>query len=233
MRILAVGAHPDDLEILCSGTLAKFVREGHELVMCHTLNGNLGHTEIPRDELKDIRREEAKTAASVIGAESITLDIDDLDIYPGKDARYKMIEAIRKAKPDIIILPDPADYMPDHTITSAVGFDASFMATLPQLITRSPAHRKLTPVYYMDTLAGFNFNPEEFVDISEVEGIKREMIACHKSQAQWLKEHDNIDYVEFAMVQSSFRGMQCGVKYAEAFRQLRVWGRVTTRRYLP
>ena len=233
MRVLAVGAHPDDLEILCSGTLARFADEGHKVVMCHTLNGNLGHTEIPRDELKDIRREEAENAAAVIGAESITLDIDDLDIYPDRESKYKMIEAIRKAKPDIIILPSPEDYMPDHTITSEVGFDASFMATLPQLITESPFHPKLTPVYYMDTIAGLNFNPEDFVDISKMESVKREMIACHKSQAQWLKEHDNIDYVDFAMIQSAFRGMQCGVKYAEAFRQKRVWGRVSTKRYLP
>ncbi len=233
MRVLAVGAHPDDLEILCAGTLARFAREGHEVVMCHALNGNLGHTEIPRDELKEIRREEAKNSAAVIGAESITLDIDDLDIYVDREAKYRMIEAFRRAKPDVMLIPAPTDYMPDHTVTSEVAFDASFMATLPQLITETAAHMKLIPVYYMDTLAGLSFEPEEYVDITDTADTKREMIACHKSQAQWLKEHDNIDYVEFAMLQSAFRGMQCGVKYAEAFRLKRVWGRIPTKRYLP
>ncbi len=233
MRILAIGAHPDDLEILCSGTLARFAQEGHEVVMCHALNGNLGHLEIPRKELRTIRRQEAKDAAALIGAESITLDIDDLDIYVERDARMKMTEAIRKAKPDFIILPDPRDYMPDHTITSVVGFDASFTATLPQLLTESPVHFKLTPICFMDTLAGCGFNPEEYVDISGVADTKRKMIACHRSQADWLREHDHVDYVEMAMVQSAFRGMQAGVTYAEAFRQHRVWGRVATRRYLP
>ncbi len=233
MRVLAIGAHPDDLEILCGGTLALFAKRGDEVYMCHALNGNLGHTEIPRDELREIRREEAKNAAKLIGATSLTLDIDDLDIYVERDAKKKMIDIIREARPDVIILPDPKDYMPDHTVTSEVGFDASFMATLPQLKTEHPAHMKLTPVYFMDTITGLQFEPEEYVDITEVEGIKREMIACHESQAKWLKEHDNIDYVEFAMLQSAFRGMQCGVKYAEAFRLKRVWGRIPTKRYLP
>ncbi len=233
MRVLAVGAHPDDLEILCGGTLARFSQEGHQVTMCHVCNGNHGHREIPRAELREIRRQEAKNAASLIGAESITLDVDDLDIYVERESRLKMIEAVRSSKPDLVILPDPHDYMPDHTITSEVGFAASFGATLPQLITSSPVHFPLTPVYFADTVAGFNFNPEEFVDISAVQGIKRQMIACHKTQADWLREHDHVDYVEMAMIQSAFRGMQAGVSYAEAFRQHRVWGRATTKRYLP
>jgi LmbE family N-acetylglucosaminyl deacetylase len=159
MRVLAIGAHPDDLEVLCGGTLARFAKEGHQVVMCHVMNGNLGHTEIPRSELREIRREEAKKAAAVIGAESITVDIDDLDIYPDRDSRMKLTESIRKSKPDVILLPDPNDYMADHRLTSSVGFDASFVATIPQLITASEVHFKLTPIYLMDTVAGLDFSP--------------------------------------------------------------------------
>ncbi|MFB3903596.1 MAG: PIG-L deacetylase family protein [Acidobacteriota bacterium] len=233
MRVLAVGAHPDDLEVLCGGTLALLAKQGHEVVMCHVANGNLGHTEIPRDELRKIRREEAVKAASVIGAESITLDIDDFDIYADRESRLKMTEAIRKSKPDFIILPDPNDYMADHSTTSLVGFDGSFAATLPQLITESEVHFKLTPIYFMDTVAGMYFTPEDFVDTSSVIDTKQEMIACHESQMTWLKAHDQVDLVQMAMIQSAFRGLQAGVKYAEAFRQHRVWGRVSTRRLLP
>ncbi len=233
MRILAIGAHPDDLEILCGGTLARFAREGHEVVMCHAMNGNLGHTEIPRDELKEIRRKEAQNAAAVIGAESMTLDIDDYDIYHDRESRMKMTEAIRKAKPDLILLPDPNDYMADHSMTATVGFEASFSASLPQLITESEVHFKLTPIYFMDTITGLNFVPEEFVDISDVVEIKRKMISCHESQTVWLKDHDQVNLLDMAMIQSAFRGLQAGVPYAEAFRQHRVWGRVTTKRYLP
>ncbi len=233
MRVLAIGAHPDDLEVLCGGTLARFVKEGHAVVMCHVMNGNLGHTKIPRNELRDIRREEAVKAAAVIGAGSITVDIDDFDIFLDRESRMKMTEAIRKSKPDVIILPDPNDYMADHINTSSVGFDASFAATLPQLITASEVHFKLTPICFMDTVTGLGFNPEEFVDISNVLDLKREMIACHLSQTVWLKDHDQVNLVEMAMIQSAFRGLQAGVKHAEAFRHHRVWGRATTRRWLP
>jgi LmbE family N-acetylglucosaminyl deacetylase len=233
MRILAIGAHPDDLEIFCGGTLALYARQGHEVFMCHALNGNLGHHEIPRKELRRIRRAEAEKAARLIGAVSLTLDIDDLDIYDERPARLKMMEIIRQARPDFMILPNPEDYMPDHTITSAVGFGASFMASLPQLLSDSEPYMRLTPLAFMDTAAGINFQPEEYVDISPVEETKRQMVACHDSQVGWLKTHDGIDMVEYAMQLSAFRGMQAGVRYAEAFRQLRAWGRIATRRYLP
>jgi len=233
MRVLAIGAHPDDLEIFCGGTLALFARQGHEVFMCHALNGNLGHHEIPREELRQIRRAEAGRAAQLIGAVSLTLDIDDLDVYVERDARLKMMEVIRKARPDCMILHNPQDYMPDHTVTSTVSFDASFMATLPQLVSDSAPHGRLAPIYFMDTAGGVNFQPEEYVDISGVEEIKRQMVACHESQVSWLKSHDGIDLLEFAMSLSRFRGLQAGVRFAEGFCQLRVWGRITTRRYLP
>jgi N-acetylglucosamine malate deacetylase 1 len=233
MRILAIGAHPDDLEIFCGGTLALFARQGHEVFMCHALNGNLGHHEIPREELRLIRRAEAQNAAQLIGATSLTLDVDDLDIYVEREARLKMMEIIRQARPDCMILHNPRDYMSDHTVTSTVSFDASFMATLPQLVSESAPHGRLAPIYFMDTAAGVDFQPEEYVDISSVEDLKRQMIACHQSQVSWLKSHDGIDLLEYAMNISSFRGLQAGVRYAEGFRQLRAWGRITTRRFLP
>ncbi|RPJ56067.1 MAG: PIG-L family deacetylase [Acidobacteria bacterium] len=233
MRVLAIGAHPDDLEILCGGTLARFRQQGDDVVMCHVANGNLGHTEIPRDELRQIRREEAKRAAAVIGAESVTLDIDDMDVYLERSSRAKMVDVIRRAAPDVIIVPSPDDYLSDHFVSSQIAVDASFLASLPQLVTEVEVHFRLTPIFFADTLAGVRFDPEEYVDISAVEKIKREMIACHESQARWLKEHDQIDYVEFAMKLSAFRGVQCGVAYAEAFRLYRVWGRIPTKRYLP
>jgi LmbE family N-acetylglucosaminyl deacetylase len=233
LRILAVGAHPDDLEILCGGTLARLSARGDHVAMCHALNGNLGHFEIPRSELREIRREEAKRAASLIGARSITLDIDDLDLYVERSAKLRMMDVIRETAPDLTILPAPNDYMPDHSVAATVGLDAGFMASLPQLPSIHAACSGPGPVYFSDTVGGLGFDPEEFVDISMTAEVKREMIACHRSQADWLKKHDNIDYVEFAMLQSAFRGLQSGVRFAEAFRPFRVFGRVATSRLLP
>src|SRR5438874_4084539 len=80
MRVLAVGAHPDDLEILCGGTLARFVREGHEVVMCHATLGNRGSFVHTSEEIGRIRREEARAAAAVAGAESVTLGLTDGEV---------------------------------------------------------------------------------------------------------------------------------------------------------
>jgi LmbE family N-acetylglucosaminyl deacetylase len=85
----------------------------------------------------------------------------------------------------------------------------------------------------MDNLAGMNFNPTEYVDISDEIDLKIKMLECHESQLKWMRDHDNIDFAEFVKVCSRFRGLQCGVQYAEAFCQELVWPKVTTRRMLP
>src|SRR5438477_5286823 len=80
MRVLAIGAHPDDLEILCGGTLVRYVQEGHEVVMCHATLGNRGSYVHTSEEIARIRGEEARRAASVAGAEYATLGFSDSEI---------------------------------------------------------------------------------------------------------------------------------------------------------
>jgi len=104
MRILAVGCHPDDLEIGCYGTLAKYVQLGHEVSVCHVANGNLGHVEIMQDELRKIRFEEAEEAAHVIGAKHYSVDANDLYVTADDDELVRRLAAVvRKAQPDMII----------------------------------------------------------------------------------------------------------------------------------
>lgn len=100
MRVLAIGAHPDDIEIACSGTLAKCVKRGDKVIVCHASTGNLGHVIIPPDELTKIRKKEAETAGSLAGIEVIGGMFDDLDIFDNnKAARDKMVEVIKYARP--------------------------------------------------------------------------------------------------------------------------------------
>ncbi len=234
MRVLAIGCHPDDVEIACSGTLAKCVKRGDTVIVCHASSGNLGHVVIPPDELKVIRANEAKRAGSMAGIEVIYGGFDDLEIYDNnKEARDKMVDIIRYADPDVIITHDPDDYMPDHTAVSRLVFDASFTATLPNYPTKINKTAKLVPIYYMDTLAGVNFNPTEFVDITDEIDLKLNMLECHESQLVWMREHDNIDFADMVKTCSRCRGYQCGAKYAEGFRQCQVYLKGTTKRLLP
>src|SRR5688572_24212078 len=103
LRVLAVGAHPDDLEITCGGTLARYARAGHTVVMAHLLNGDKGHYRMAPAELVKIRREEARRAAAVIGAESVTLDMPDGMLYSCAETRQRVIDLVREVKPDVVI----------------------------------------------------------------------------------------------------------------------------------
>ena len=234
MRVLAVGTHPDDVEIACSGTLAKCVKRGDTVIVCHASTGNLGHVIIPPDELTKIRAEEARRAGAMAGIEVICAGFNDLDIYDNnKEARDKMVDIIKYANPDFIITHNPDDYMPDHTAVSRLVFDASFAATLPNYKSKYKDPAKLVPIYYMDTLAGVNFVPTEFVDITAEIDLKIEMLECHKSQLEWMREHDHIDFADMVRTCSRYRGYQCGAEYAEGFRQCQAYLKGTTKRLLP
>lgn len=233
MRILAVGAHPDDLELLCAGTLAKYAHLGHDVVMCHACKGDKGHFIIPPDELTVIRRKEAQDSASKIGAESISLELPDCEVFIDRPTLVKFIDLIRISRPDVIITNAPTDYMPDHVAAGKLVFDASFHASVPSFKTDHPAHNKVPPVFYMDTIAGVDFSPTEYVDITGFVDKKKEMMNCHQSQVVWLKEHDNLDVMELIDNSGKFRGLACGVPYAEGFTQAYRWLRLRSERLLP
>lgn len=232
MNVLAVGCHPDDIEISCVGTLVKCVQRGDRVISCHVANGNMGHVIIQPDELREIRAAEAKKAGALAGIEVVTADIGDL-LVNGCDMsqRDKIIDIIRYAQPDMIITHSPTDYMPDHLAVQKLVFDASFCASLPHYGNGPIAG--ITPIFYMDNLAGMHFQPTEYVDITETIDIKLEMLECHESQLKWMRDHDHIDFADFVRTCSKFRGLQCGVAYAEAFTQDTVWPRATTKRLLP
>jgi len=233
MRILAIGAHPDDLEVLCAGTLARYTQEGHEVVMCVATDGTAGHMVIKPPELAQIREREARAAAEVIKAEFIWLGFPDELIFNDRETRLAFVDAIRQARPGVIITHAPDDYHPDHRVVSSLVFDTSFIASLPNIETNQPAHPVVPPLYYMDTLAGKGFHPTEYVDISTTIETKRQMLACHESQLKWLKDHDNIDVMEFMEVVARTRGFQCNRPYAEGVRQADVWPRTLSSRILP
>ena len=234
MRVLAVGAHPDDLEILCGGTLARYVAEGHDVVMCNATLGNLGSFVHTSEEIARIRLGEAKRAAAICGAEHMTLGFSDAGINAAdRDQLLAVVDLVRDARPDLVLTHSPGDYMSDHNEISKLVFDASFHATLPLLETGKPHHALVTPIYFMDTIMGLGFEPTEYVDVTATIETKAAMLEAHDSQLSWLRDHDGIDVVEQMRAATRFRGLQCGVTYAEGFRPCLTWLRGTTRRLLP
>jgi N-acetylglucosamine malate deacetylase 1 len=232
-RVLAIGAHPDDLEILCAGTLAKLAQAGAQVVVAVATDGSGGHMVIPPDELAQIRRTEAEKSAAMLDAELHWLGYTDELIFEDIATRLRFIDLIRAARPDLILTHTPDDYHPDHRVVSRLVFDSSFVAGVPNVTTELPAHPGIQALYYFDSLAGTNFVPTEYVDITDTFTTKHAMLACHDSQLKWLKDHDNIDILDFMTVMSRSRGLQCGVTYAEGYRPELGWGRPRPYRVLP
>jgi LmbE family N-acetylglucosaminyl deacetylase len=231
MIILAIGAHPDDTEILCAGTLAKMKQAGHEVVLCHASTGDKGHYTIPAEELIRIRYQEAQEAGAVIASKVISLGLKDGEISSENEAtKLKFIELFRTVRPDLVFTHDPNDYMPDHVAVSKLVFDTSFLATLPGF-SDTPVAGKIPTLYYMDNLSGINFQPTIYVDVEETFQTKIEMLKKHQSQLVWLKEHDDVDIVDFVATLGKMRGIQAGCKYAEGFIQHMVWTRPNAVRF--
>jgi N-acetylglucosamine malate deacetylase 1 len=232
-RILAIGAHPDDLEIQVGGTLARYVQSGCHVTMAIATDGSAGHMEIKADELAVIRHREAQDAANIIGADFIWLGYRDELIADDIPTRLTFVELIRKFRPDIIFTHTPDDYHPDHRTVSKLVFDASFLSGLPNVQTETTVHPGVQPLFYWDTMTGVNFQPTEFVDISDTFDKKKEMLSKHVSQVKWLMDHDGMNVLETIHLNAEYRGQQCGVKLAEAFRPEQSWPRLRTYRLLP
>jgi N-acetylglucosamine malate deacetylase 1 len=233
MRVLAIGAHPDDVEFHCGGTLLRYREEGHEVVIGIATNGDLGHCEIPPDELAQIRRSESEEAAAMLGAELIWLGIRDGFLFDDEPTRLSFVEMVRRARPDVVIAHDPMDYHQDHREVAKLAFSAAFMAGIPNLKTDSPPLNDIPSLFYMDHTAGAQFQPTDYVDVTAQFEGKIAMLGCHKSQVTWLRDHDGVDMIDLMSVIARYRGLTCGVQYAEAFKEVDSWGRMKAARVLP
>lgn len=238
MNILAIGAHPDDVEISCGGTLAKYAKQGHKVFTATATNGNIGSATLPMDEIARIRKEEARRAAAHIGAEYICLDYDDEMFYEDKAARLAFIDLVRYCKADVILTHNPEDYNPDHELTSKIINDIAVMIPIAKIQTKNKPYDKIPIIAYFESANGLGFVPTEYVDISDVIEIKMAMCAEHKSQVQWMQDNykDTLsgkNFLEQYYTQSRYRGIQCGVEYAEGFRMANDAFRVVPYRVLP
>ncbi len=231
IRILAIHAHPDDVEIQCAGTLLRMKQLGCPITIATMTPGDLGSAELPPDEIAAVRRAEAKRAADLIGADYVCLEFRDLSIVHDDDSRRRVTEAVRKARPHIVMTAPPVDYMADHEITSRLVRDACFNASVPHYATRQwdPAAptSAIPHLYYVDAIEGVDYygNPQTpglIVDISTTIETKLAMLACHASQRDWLRRQHGLDeYLDGTRRWSAARGQQLGVAYGEGFCQHR------------
>ncbi|HOL71703.1 MAG TPA: PIG-L family deacetylase [Bryobacteraceae bacterium] len=190
LRVIAFGAHPDDCDIRAGGTAAKFAAMGHLVKFVSLTNGDAGHQSQGGGALAMRRRAEAAEAGRRLGiAEYITLDNHDGELMPTLEVRNQVIRLIRQWQADLVLLPRPNDYHPDHRYTGIIVQDAAYMVVVPNICPDTPPLRN-NPVfmYFQD---GFQkpapFRPDIAVDIDDVWEKKIDALDAHVSQVyEWL-----------------------------------------------
>ncbi|MGB2866932.1 MAG: PIG-L family deacetylase [Bacteroidota bacterium] len=225
--VLGIGAHPDDLEILCAGTLALLKRKGWTIECATMTPGDCGSTTLPREEISRIRRAEAAASANVLDATYHCMECDDIFIAYDRPTLLKVIGLIRAVKPAIVFTMSPQDYMVDHEMTSEVVRTACFSAGIANIkVDGTDPFLKIPHLFYCDPIEGKDIlgtavRPSILVDISSTMHIKETMFKCHESQQSWLKAHHEVDdYLNSSLRElSAKRGREIGVSFAEGFRQ--------------
>src|ERR1700694_4924792 len=157
-RILAIHAHPDDVEIMAGGTMALLAAAGHDITIVSMTPGDCGSAELSSDEIAAISRPEAGWAAARIGAEYRGAEFRDLTIFNDDPSRRRVVEILRRTKPNLILTSSPIDYMCDHEATSSLVRDACFAAPARNYTTRDVQASAPLPaiphLYFMDPVGG-------------------------------------------------------------------------------
>jgi LmbE family N-acetylglucosaminyl deacetylase len=233
-RSLAVGAHPDDIELACAGTLARCLERGDSAALIVMCNGNSASTTLGAEELAAVRSRELKEAAQVLGVELlIELGLPDFGVWPDREILGKLTDAIHRARPDVVLTHYPADYGGDHNNTMGLVLDASLAASVDGVKTAHLPIPKIPYLYLMEPFGGYGFQPEIYVDVTATFPLKVRMLECHRSQREWMSRYGGLDMRDYVETLAKFRGYQAGVKYAEGFVPHHSFGRMPPCSILP
>ncbi|WP_259016313.1 PIG-L deacetylase family protein [Emticicia fluvialis] len=189
LRIIMIGAHPDDCDLKSGGTGILFSKMGHAVKFVSVTNGDAGHQSEGGGMLAKRRLAEAKEAGKRFGVEYDVLDNHDGELLPSLNVRLQIIRKIREWEADVVIAPRPNDYHPDHRYTGVLVQDAAYMVGVPNVAPDVPPLKK-NPVflYFQDGFQRPNpFRPDVAIDISGVYDQKIHALDAHVSQFyEWL-----------------------------------------------
>jgi LmbE family N-acetylglucosaminyl deacetylase len=227
-NILAIHAHPDDVEILAGGTMALLADLGHEITIATFTPGDCGSKELGAVEIAAVRRKEAANAAALIGARYMCLEMRDLAVFDDDGSRRRVTEALREIRPELVLTASPVDYHCDHEAAGALVRDACFAAPAPNFDTRTPTPaaplERIPHLYFMDPVEGKDRDgrtvaPDFVVDVTQTFARKRAMLAEHASQRNWLRQHHGMDdYLDAMERWTRERGALRGLAFGEGFR---------------
>ena len=224
----AICAHPDDIEFLMSGTMMRLADAGYQLHYMNVANGCCGSTTHSAEETAHIRLKESRQAAEFIGATFHEPLCNDLEVFYQQETLEQLTAVIRAVAPEIILTHSPTDYMEDHTNTCRLAVTAAFCRGMPNYPTRPPVPittQNVTlyhaqPYSHYDPLGKF-IRPDYFVDVSDLQKRKQDMLSLHARKKQWLDESQGLDSYLKTMTDLDHQLGQVSNKmdYAEGWRK--------------
>ena len=227
-RVLALAAHPDDIEFMMAGTLLLLGQAGCELHVMNIANGCCGSTQMDAATTAHTRDGEARRAAQVEGAVFHPPLCDDLAILYTPELLARLTAVYRQIAPDMLLLPSPQDYMEDHQNACRLGVSAAFCRGMPNfsVIPPQPAIENDVTLYHAQPYGHRDMLnrlvwPDLAVDIGEVIEEKTDALAQHRSQRQWLDDSQGLDsYLQTMRDQAAWlAGHVEGVAFAEGWRR--------------
>jgi N-acetylglucosamine malate deacetylase 1 len=208
LTVLAFGAHPDpyDMAYQAGGTLAKYAKRGHRVVLVSAA-------------FEEEWEEEIAAIAKHLGGEHRFLDFEEGAIFDDPTHIHKIMDMIREYKPDIVITHQPTDYHPDHRGLSRAVLSACLLSRVGEIKSAHEPH-KVGNLFYSDTTSGINSQGSMYVDIAETHQQKTEALKLHKklSQSNGTAHLDSIEHlIEREETVVKFRGFQVERDYCEVF----------------
>ncbi|HWP81207.1 MAG TPA: bacillithiol biosynthesis deacetylase BshB1 [Bacteroidota bacterium] len=222
--ILALGAHPDDIELSCGGTLAKLKKLGRSIALIDITEGELGTR-----GTKEMRQKEAEEAAKILGAVTRrNLKIPDGNIEVNQDNRLKLIQLIRELQPKVMLIPYSVDRHPDHGRAHLLCKESWFYAGLQKIRTtlNGQTQHAYRPDRYYEYMQWHQVTPTFIVDISDVMDVKMNAIRAHRSQFHDPESKDpetvlsRPDFLDSVENRARYYGRRIGVQYGEPFYSL-------------
>ncbi|MCP4639172.1 MAG: LmbE family protein [bacterium] len=196
----AAGAHPDDIEFMMAGTLMLLGEAGYELHYMNIANGSMGTAVDTREVIIEKRTEEARQAAESMGAVFHEPLVDDLDVFYDRTICRGVAAVVREIRPTIMLIQSPEDYMEDHMNSVRVCVSAAFYRGMLNYKTdppRKPIMDDVTlyhalPYGLRDSMRA-RVHAGQYVDVSSTVERKKEALACHTSQKEWLDTSQGLD----------------------------------------
>jgi LmbE family N-acetylglucosaminyl deacetylase len=200
MNVLAIGAHPDDIEYGCGGTLTKYARKGHGVYLFIASDGARGGD-------AGVRRQEQKESSLIVGAREVYWGgYDDTEVPLNRDLIARLEEVMREVRPSMIFVNSPDDTHQDHRHLAQGTISAT---------------RYVPNFLFYEVPSTQNFSPNCYTDIAQVLDRKLASLEAHHSQVSKTNIED-LTILELAVSCANFRGIQARVKYAEAFHSVRL-----------